>query len=409
MEGRLVDPLDLDFSSLDSVGYDSSLDMFYPGVAYPPWDESLTLSTPSQTQVDLTRYAKPQLAPDEPQPASIELLDGSNLHESDDTEQQPRNEYELEALGPVPDLRGAQPTLKKLEVPAPSSVADLFNECPGESTIASFSAGSSSSQTLSSGIPNLKPLPQTSCACLSRIYLALDSLAGLPDNVVTAMDAARTAAGTALDVSACPSCSLPLMQDPRVPPPMQSYQNMMLLGILLPTIANAYVRILEMVEAATTQAKEAGGKMTLRLADYCGPCSNMGEHDRDSPSCQLRKFHQHEEGGMDPNQWRLCVHALLKRDIYGAGHERSSVKAGSAIKPRHLGLKDVIAAMEERSNRRHDHIDALVAAGHPHPVQNSPYNLLCSLPIAADQKKEDRQCLKIVEMARIALDKLVIA
>ncbi|ROT36875.1 hypothetical protein SODALDRAFT_335089 [Sodiomyces alkalinus F11] len=253
---------------------------------------------------------------------------------------------------------------------------------------------------------NHKALPQASCACLSQIYLSLDALSRLPEDVVLAMGVARAAAKAAHDVVVCPACSKPFVDDPAVPLPIQSVQNMMMLGALIPTTVNAYIKILELVDEATARAREKGEKMVFRFTDYGGLWGCLGEMDK--VSCRSTVVEMYDNRVMEPDQWRHTVRAVLKVDLYGFrvdgrttvdekvvsdGHSHSHRRSYDHSYG-HPGLRDVVTAMENRSKRRHDNFDALVAAG------RQP---MCS------QGTKDRPCLKIVEMARLSLEKLEIA
>ncbi|KAF4423300.1 hypothetical protein CGGC5_v000904 [Colletotrichum fructicola Nara gc5] len=208
------------------------------------------------------------------------------------------------------------------------------------------------------------------------------------------MAMARQAARTAHDVINCPACS---GIDITKPPPMQSFQNMMMLGTILPATANAYAKILELVDAETARAKKESRMITFRFAEYGGLWGEMNKRDK---GCGVIETFDNRE--MDPDSWRLTVRGLLKVDIYGYDFETTN---GTGY--HHLGLKDVIKEMEDRSNHRHDALDAHVAAGNPHPMLHTQHNLM--VPEGKDDSPENRNCLKIIEMARVALDKLVIA
>ncbi|KAG7112279.1 hypothetical protein HYQ44_010474 [Verticillium longisporum] len=216
------------------------------------------------------------------------------------------------------------------------------------------------------------------------------------------MRAARNAAKTAHNLITCPTCSTPYIDDPSKQAPMQAFQNTMLLGMLIPTVVNAYVRILELVDEATAEAKEKGQTLLFRFVEYGGLWGELEAIDKFT--CRTVETYDNKE--MEPDKWRMTIRAVLKIDIYGFDVDCSSVLDGSRVTHRHLGLKDVIGLMEERSNHRHDQIDAMVAAGLPHPMQGNPLLPNNHRPTGS---KDDRNCLKIVEMARTALDNLVIA
>ncbi|KAL2756295.1 hypothetical protein ACRALDRAFT_2053554 [Sodiomyces alcalophilus JCM 7366] len=252
-------------------------------------------------------------------------------------------------------------------------------------------------------VHNHKALPQTSCACLSQIYLSLDSLSRLPEDVGLAMAVARAAARAAHDVVACPACSKPFTDDATIPLPIQSFQNMMMLGALIPTTVNAYIKILELVDEATSQANEKGEKMVFRFTDYGGLWGRLGDMDKVSPRSTVEMY---DNRVMEPDQWRHTVRAVLKVDLYGFRVDGRTGADGSVVSHTHPGLRDVVTAMEDRSNCRHDNVDALVAAGRHPACSQSHYPMT---PRHDRDKKSERPCLRIVEMARLSLEKLAIS
>ena len=226
--------------------------------------------------------------------------------------------------------------------------------------------------------PSPQPFPNSQCRCLSTLYLAMDSLAHLPPSALAAMRVARNACRTAHDVLQCPSCSLPLIEDPLMKPPVQSYQNMMLLGGLVPTIANAYAQILGFVDAEAAQALAEGRLLHLGEEDYTS---------RD----------------LEPEQWRLTVRSQLRIDAYGMPFPNLS--GGMQLNQHHVGLKDVIDAMETRAHMRHAKVDALVATGQLHPEMHAHLMPTSNSP----ERLMKPNCYHIIEMAKGALEKLVIS
>lgn len=249
-----------------------------------------------------------------------------------------------------------------------------------------------------------KALPQAPCACLSQIYLSLDSLSRLPEDVGLAMSVARAAAKAAHDVVSCAACSKPFVGDATVPLPIQSFQNMMMLGALIPTTVNAYMKILELVDEATSQARQKGEPMVFRFSDYGGLWGRLGEMDKASGRGTVEMY---DNRVMEPDQWRHTVRAVLKVDLYGFQVDGRTSLDGSVVRHSHPGLRDVVTAMEDRSNRRHDNFDALVAAGRQPVCGQSAYHM--PTPPYDPGKKSDRPCLKIIEMARLSLEKVAIS
>jgi hypothetical protein len=97
---------------------------------------------------------------------------------------------------------------------------------------------------------------------------------------------------------------------------------------------------------------------------------------------------------MPPMQWRSTIRALLRVDIYG--HDGLGYK--------YKGLRGLVTEIENRQKARHDWLDTLPehefkqAAGGPF----APSKSTCL-------GEQTHGCLQILEMARLALDNLVIA
>jgi hypothetical protein len=251
--------------------------------------------------------------------------------------------------------------------------------------------------------PSPRAYPNATCTCLSTMYLAMESLANMPQSATAAMKLARGACKVAHNVIHCSSCSLPLLEDPTVQPPMQSFQNMMLLGGFIPTIANAYARILDMIDAETALAKKEGRTSHFTFKECGGLWGKLGEEE---PRCGILRTFDNKE--LEPDEWRLAIRGLLKIDIYGLSFSKSESSI-PFVKVNHLGLKDIIDALEERSRLRHAKVDELIEAG---TITPESHGYLMPAASEGKWKKDSGQkhnCQQIVEMARLSLDKLVIA
>lgn len=241
-----------------------------------------------------------------------------------------------------------------------------------------------------------KAIPSIACGCLSSLYLALDSLSRLPTDIPSAMRIARNATKIAHDVIKCPHCSDSLHDDPLSPPPIQAFQNLMCLAALIPSACNAYASILEMLDDEAAAAKREGRTIYFSFRDIGGLYGSLGEHSQCSAAQNL-----HNQW-LSPDTWRTAMRSILRIDVYGfsadGGHRESSPVLYQ------LGLKDVVRLLDERSCRRHDKMDALVAQGR---MPNTHYIMMPGpyKPVPPEQ----RNCIKILEAARIALDNLVIA
>ncbi|ERS95088.1 hypothetical protein HMPREF1624_08577 [Sporothrix schenckii ATCC 58251] len=312
--------------------------------------------------------------------------------------------------------------------------------------------------TLVGGIPTVPPVdayskssaawlltaPNRVCGCLARLYLALDSLQHLPTEVGPAMTVARNAAHTAHDTVLCPSCSPPHL-DLYVKPPVQAFQNLMILSALLPTIAHAYRRIVAMVDEEAQRAAAAKERLPLSLTEYGGVWGHMARWD--NVCAQTSSM---DNCVVDPPLWRLVVRALLKMDVYGVHLDRDDMvekeaadsaavaqqammatgvggpspasdtdKADTSLRPErkttggakasffmvpvHFGLKDIAEMMEERSKMRHKFLDDAYDAG---LIKTHDEGGECGYHRLPPGEKPN--CQKVIEMARQEIDKLVI-
>ncbi|KAK1769968.1 putative c6 finger domain-protein [Phialemonium atrogriseum] len=235
----------------------------------------------------------------------------------------------------------------------------------------------------------------TICSCLARLYLALDSLQRLPKDVSQAMRVARTAAKTAHDSILCPICASPPIQHSN-DPPIQSVQNLMVLGGLLPSISFAYRRILQMVEDEAAKADREGRKLTFALQDYGGLWGQLAAHNN-TKHCSTLGI---EGAVFEPHIWRVLVRSLLRIDVYGLSPDTPPGEAGPCSWFQQPGLKDIIAMMEDRSRRRHEQIDAMVAAG------TLVFDRDCGHgPLSSGEKPN---CLRIVDFAKQSMRELII-
>jgi hypothetical protein len=233
------------------------------------------------------------------------------------------------------------------------------------------------------------------CGCLAALYLAMQSLQTLPKEVAQAMAVARTAAKTAHDTILCKVCGDPPIETgcQGHPVPITSYQNMLMLGALLPSLSNAYMRILAMVDAEAEAAAAEHRQILFTLRNYGGLWGWVASQDL--AKCGGNKW---LEGTMlEPLLWRLTVRALLKMDVYGINDLTPGAGCEHARQP---GLKDIINMMEERSRRRHQLLDQLVASGavhHPGPFY---------IPLSSTGEKPT--CMTIIDIAKRSMDHLVI-
>lgn len=100
---------------------------------------------------------------------------------------------------------------------------------------------------------------------------------------------------------------------------------------------------------------------------------------------------------MPASQWRTTVRALLRIDIYG--HEQGGFK--------HKGLKDLVSEMEIRQNARHMMLEEAHAAG---TSGHGLFSQNCVGQQAASSSSGSMYtCLQVLNVAKLAIDNLVIA
>lgn len=269
---------------------------------------------------------------------------------------------------------------------------------PAESQVPALSSAQSTSPASTDSPPTLGP---TNCACIAGLYLSLDSMQKLPDDVTKAVRQARLATKTAYQVVNCPSCSIPIDHHLATPdaarlpldrPAMHNFQLLMLLSTLIPSIVHAYERILHMVDQETTKARTERREIPFTLENYGGMWGSLGDD-----CCGGAKALEYRM--MEPSMWRLTVRALLRVDVYGITNCNTRGESTSAD-PFHLGLKDIVIQMENRSKARHAIIDPLILSGKWEDPQ-------CALKL--HKTGETPTCQKIIQFARQSIDNLVIA
>lgn len=229
------------------------------------------------------------------------------------------------------------------------------------------------------------------CGCLASLYLALDALTNLPTEVEPAIRAARSATKAAHESTHCRVCCPPLTESMKIT--MSSFQNMMILGALFPSVVDAYRRILDMIEIETARAICERRQIHFSLPSYGGIWGNLGS---DENICTTAS--QYDDVTLEPAMWRLTIRALLKVDVYGVncGPEGPGSKS---LRFSQVGLKDIVTQLEERSRARHAEVDALLEAGLPGPIGPAGVRAQHSLD-------EVPHCKRIIKLAKDAIDSL---
>ncbi|KAI5918297.1 hypothetical protein F4810DRAFT_598443 [Camillea tinctor] len=274
-------------------------------------------------------------------------------------------------------------------------------QVPGLSPNTASTPESITSTYMTGGANNTNGNSQPPCPCTANLYLALDSMQKLPGEVEAAVRQARLAAKTAFEVVNCPACSFRMDVPPHPtnsPAYMQNFQTLMLLATLIPSIVHAYERILNIVDIEARNATAERRPVVFKLGGLGGIWGNMSEEIKCSTATALARRE------MEPALWRLAVRALLKMDVYGlSGLDCSCLGDRDTNRgdPFHLGLRDIVLLMENRSKARHALMDAMSAAG----MWTEPP---CSA-LKLHKEGETPTCQRIIAIARQSVDQLVIA
>lgn len=272
----------------------------------------------------------------------------------------------------------------------PTEHSDTGAQLPPPLSFGTPSLSSQGATTPDTANTSTAPATET-CGCLPSLYLALDGLTNLPTEVEPAIRAARAASKAAHESTHCRVCCPPLTESMRIT--MSSFQNMMILGALFPSVVDAYRRILDMIEIETARAICERRQIHFSLPAYGGIWGDLGS---DENVCSTAS--QYDNVNLEPSMWRLTVRALLKVDVYGVncGPEGPGSKT---LRFSQMGLKDIVAQLEERSRARHAEVDALLEAGLPGPIGPAGVR-------AQHSVDEVPHCKRILKLAKDAIASL---
>ncbi|CZT48145.1 uncharacterized protein RSE6_08806 [Rhynchosporium secalis] len=315
--------------------------------------------------------------------------DGGHIAEPYSTNGQPAFD-EVPDIVNLPEISIDGPSIWRFAAGATGPAIDfkdgplstIESQLPSTETVPLLSMNSNASTSDS----DISCNPTGPCSCLASMYLALAALQQLPSDIASALLVVRSAAGTASESIWCPQCGSVALENPN--PPMDAFQNSMLLGTILPIIANGYKVLLKMVDKETELAAAAGRMKTFRFTDYGGMCGKI--HEMKEPGVCLENQMLFEIVEMPPQEWRTIVRSMLRVDIYG--HEQPGFK--------HKGLKDLVAEMEFRQTTRHNMLEA-----------HARHGTMDAETFQGRQCPGERVhvCLQVLRVAKFAIDQLVIA
>ncbi|EGZ72569.1 hypothetical protein NEUTE2DRAFT_118852 [Neurospora tetrasperma FGSC 2509] len=247
--------------------------------------------------------------------------------------------------------------------------------------------------------------PAAQCACSDNLREAMESLRIVPtDDITQALYTVRTVTKIAHETILCSICGDPLggssssaantdtdtttdnksnNNSDENEPPDSAIQNMVLLAAILPSLSSSYTLLLDLVEKETLSATSSGRHIFFDLEGYgglWGPIATSWKRCEDMVALLAQP--------LPPATWRLIARAMLKLDVYGqngaagTASQRPVISLGDdggcmisrdkgngnglqepCEKVEHIGLKDIFARLEERSRRRQERLEALVASG----------------------------------------------
>ncbi|KAI1088844.1 hypothetical protein F5B19DRAFT_405815 [Rostrohypoxylon terebratum] len=286
------------------------------------------------------------------------------------------------------------PSLFVLEPPPADHVPTLSPDTVGTPESIGSNSGSGVCNHSSTTNTGAVTQPTQTCAHTAALYLALEAMQKVPSGVEEALRHARRATRTAYDVVYCPVCSFQIepAESGSAGEVTRNFQNLMLLAALIPSIVHAYQRILVAVDEETCRATAERRRLVFKLHGFGG----ILWADASAEECVRAATLEHRE--MEPAMWRLTVRALLKVDVYGLSECR--VDMDTEAMPLHIGLKDIVLQMEQKSRARHAVMDALMRKGAWEPPK-------CGFRM--HEPGETPTCLRVIAIAKASIDSLIIA
>ena len=210
---------------------------------------------------------------------------------------------------------------------------------------------------------NLTPSKGPGCACLTNLYLTLSSFQSLPPpSFPLSSGNLQKATNTARDVLRCPCCPKTFNS---------AFQNISLLGTLLPLIIMEYAKLLSHVDE-----KSAGGESVTFRMGIQDPA--LMHHHTGTVDCPMGFNIE-----LSAVEWRRTARKVIKQQVHG-------VKTGNE------SLCSLIDELEQRQHTWHST---------PYPQSVAGYTPVCT----TDDDKGERGCIRVVKNLRksiLALDLL---
>lgn len=215
-------------------------------------------------------------------------------------------------------------------------------------------------------LPSQTPFPN--CACLSTLYLTLNTLQTMSPSFAFpyALHPLREAMTTASEVLACQECPTRFIT---------AVQNTQLVGTLLVSIAERFGKVLDSIGAEAVRAEQEGEKKTFRLADLNTSTSHL--HTGGIGCAAAFKI------SLEPSEWRSLTKKVVRAEVYGAAE-------GNNCCPHFMGI---LEQMESRQHYYHCHDEAI--------PEDFPRDPDTGVKLGGrNVPKEDHLCLKLVGFAR---------
>ena len=209
------------------------------------------------------------------------------------------------------------------------------------------------------------------CACLSTLYLTLNSLQTMDGdkfNFPFSLHPLREAMQTASTVLKCEECPKRFIS---------GIQNTQLVGTLLMSIAERFSKVLEHISSESDRAERAGESKKFRLADLNTSTSHL---HTGGLGCAATF-----EINLSPKEWRRMCKKVVHVEVYGAEN-------GDMCCPHFSGI---CKQMEERQTKWHA---SPLPADFPRNQRGAALGSERDV-INAGHGKDDHLCLKLVGFA----------
>lgn len=198
------------------------------------------------------------------------------------------------------------------------------------------------------------PLNGPSCACLANLYLTLSSFQSLPPpSFPLTSGNLKNATNTARDVLRCQICPKAFNS---------AFQNISLLGTLLPLIIMEYAKLLHHIDERST----SGESISFRIGDLNPAVMHLHTN---TPDCPLGFNIE-----LSATEWRMTARKVIRQQVHGIRADDGS-------------LNSLVDELEERQNAWHNS---------PHPHNVASYAPVC----ATDEEKGERACLRVIKNLR---------